>query len=90
MTKLEELENEVQTLYNKYYDLHNKKQNMKDTINGCLNRIAVSDDEVEVDRLYNTLISRYILEYKNIARECHNAWNEYHDKWLKWVEVKKQ
>lgn len=84
----EKLTNEVQTLYNKYYDLHKKTMNQKDTIDGCLNRIAVSDEEEEVERYYNALINRSILEYKKIARECHNAWIEYEAKWDEWRKVK--
>lgn len=86
MTKLEELENEVQSLYNKYYDLHNKKLKIKETIDGCLAKIGSSYNEKEVEKYYNILINKTILEYKNIAREAHKAWDEYFNLWIKWRE----
>lgn len=46
-------------------------------INGCLNRIAVSDDENEVDRYYNVLINHSIKEYKDICREAHKQFLVY-------------
>ena len=71
MNKLEQLKIDMQKEYEKYKNLSNIKSNKSDTINGCLNRIAVSDNEQEVERCYNNLINYYIKEYKDIARECH-------------------
>lgn len=77
MTKLEELKLKMKNEYEKYNKMYITLSNEKDMINGCLNRIAVSDNEEEVERLYNQLISHSITEYKNIARECHNQFSIY-------------
>ena len=77
MTKLEQLKIDMQNEYQKYHQVHIELTNQKDTIDGMLNRIAVSDDEEEVERYYNTLIDRSIKEYKEKGRECHRQWLVY-------------
>ena len=83
MTKLD-----MQNEYQKYNQLHIKLSNQKDMINGCLNRIAVSDDEEEVERYYNDLINRSIKEYKELARKCHKQWLNYEKIFDKYVKEK--
>lgn len=77
MTKLEELIINMQNEFKIFKDLNNELSNKKDMIIGCLNRISVSDNEEEVERLYNTLINYSIKDYKNYARECHKQWVVY-------------
>ena len=88
MTKLEQLKIDMQKEYDNYKFLYAKLCNKKDMINGCLNRIAVSDDEQEVERYYNSLITCSIKEYKDIARSCHQQWLVYKKLFDEWVKVK--
>ena len=88
MTKLEQLKIDMQNEYKKYINLYVKLHNQKDTIDGMLNRIAVSDDEEEVERYYNTLIDRSIKEYREKGRECHRQWLVYEKLFNKYVKEK--
>lgn len=88
MTKLEQLKIDMQNEYQKYNQLYKELCNQKDMINGCLNRIAVSDDEEEVERYYNTLIDRSIKEYREKGRECHRQWLVYEKLFNEYVKEK--
>lgn len=88
MTKLEQLKIDMQNEYKKYINLYVKLNNQKDTIDGMLNRIAVSDDEEEVERYYNALINESIKEYKEKARECHRQWLVYEKLFNEYVKEK--
>lgn len=88
MTKLEQLKIDMKNEYQKYKQLYKELCNKSDTITGCLNRIAVSDDEEEVERYYNNLINRSIKEYKEKARECHRQWLVYEKLFNEYVKEK--
>ena len=88
MTKLEQLKEKMQEEYTKYKNLHIQLENKKDMINGCLNRIAVSDDENEVERMYQALLKYNIAEYKDIARKAHQQWLVYDKIFNEYVKEK--
>lgn len=90
MTKLEQLKTDMRSEFEKYKKLQNELNNRHDMIVGCLNRIAVSDDEKEVERYYNDLINRSIKEYKDKARECHKQWLVYDEIFEEYAKEKKQ
>ena len=75
--KLEELEDKMQKAFQDYEQLKFLKKHQYDMIIGCLNRISVSDDENEVERYYNALISYSIKEYKETARKTHQKFVVY-------------
>lgn len=75
--------------YKKYKELYLKIKNQKDMIDGCLNRIAVSDNEKEVERYYNCLINHSIKEYKDNARKAHKQWIIYDNLFNEYVKGKK-
>lgn len=79
LSKLEfdKLKFSLDSEYRKYRELSIKLSNIRDMIDGCLNRIAISDDEEEVLRYYNNLISFSIKDYKDHARITHNQWLVY-------------
>ena len=88
MAKLEQLKEKMQEEYTKYKNLHIQLGNKKDMINGSLNRIAISDSEEEVERLFNYLLSNSIKEYKDIAREAHQQWLVYEKIFNEYVKEK--
>lgn len=88
MTKLEQLKIDMQNEYQKYNQLHIELTNQKDMINGCLNRIVVSDDEEEVERYYNALINESIKKYKEKGRVCHRQWLVYEKLFNEYVKEK--
>lgn len=59
-----------------YQDLEQKKSSIRDDLEGCLNRIAITDDEEEVKNL-TEFIKKYTEKYITTARECHYAYTEY-------------
>ena len=88
MTKLEQLKIDLQNEYDKYNTLYRTLTNQKDMIDGCLNRIAISDDEQEVERYYNALINNSIKEYKDTARKTHQQWLAYDKIFNQYVKEK--
>ena len=78
-----EQEKKLKELYEIYESLHRTKVGKRDMIDGLLNRIAISDDEEEVERHYKTLMTYSIPDYVKHSRITHKAFNEYHDYWLK-------
>lgn len=88
MTKLEQLKIDMKQEYDKYKSLYRTLSNQKDMIDGCLNRIAISDDEQEVERYYNALINHSINEYKDTARKTHRQWLVYNNLFDEYAKVK--
>lgn len=90
MTKLEQLKTEMDKEYKKYKELKIKADNQRDMIDGSLNRIAISDNEEEVERQYNALITYSIKEYRKLSRESHKQWVIYDEKFEEYCKEKKQ
>lgn len=74
MEKLEQLKIKCNKEFQKYKELKIKSDNQRDMIEGSLNRIAISDNEEEVERQYNALIQYSINQYRKLSRESHNQW----------------
>lgn len=58
-----------------YQNLSNHAQSIRSSIDGCLNRIAITDDEEEV-KDKKAWLDQYIADYIDIAREAHAAYVE--------------
>lgn len=64
-------------LYQKYNESQKDSDFQRGMIDGLLNRIAVSDNEDEVENAVKILIENYIPKYKEKAREAHKAFVEF-------------
>ena len=59
--------------FEKYQDLRNKKEHIRDTIDGCLNRISITDDEDERFKMVYFL-NKYILDYIELSKQSNNLY----------------
>lgn len=59
-----------------YQNLSGHAQSIRSSIDGCLNRIAITDDEEEV-KDKKAWLEQYIADYIDIVREAHAAYKEY-------------
>ena len=76
-------------LYQKYKEKSNEATGMRNLINGALNRIAISDSEEEVERVFKILIEEHIPKYKQVAREAYYTFTEYNKQLIKeYIELK--
>lgn len=82
------LKDEMKIAFNNYKEKETIFNNYYDRIIGCLNRISVSDEQNEVDRLHRTLLAYLIDEYVVVARAQHKAFNEYEILFEKYRKVK--
>lgn len=71
MTNLEQLKHQ-------YKDLSSRADFSRKMLDGVLNRIAITDDDIELNRLID-IIHKYIDDYIQLARQSHNAWTLYHN-----------
>lgn len=59
--------------YEDYQKVKIEQNNIRDLIDGALNRISVTDDENERNNRVIE-VNHLVLKYKDLSIECHKVW----------------